>query len=84
MRTCVACRKRQPRADLDRIVLDSNGCPVIDGLKTAPGRGAYVCRDAACRERLQKRGALRKALRRVSPVPPMAGFRPGPDAEGKR
>jgi hypothetical protein len=72
MRTCVVCRKRHPKAGLDRIVLDSKGYPVLDVLKRAPGRGAYVCRDGGCRERLQERGVLKKALRSLSPRRPVA------------
>lgn len=74
VRTCIACRKKMPKTDLDRIVLDPEGRPVFDRLKRAAGRGVYVCRNPVCRKILGKRAGLRKALRIASPVMPLPHF----------
>jgi predicted RNA-binding protein YlxR (DUF448 family) len=36
---------------------------VVDGTATAPGRGAYVCAEAACLARVLRGGRLGHALR---------------------
>ena len=46
-RTCVACRQRRPQAELLRLVLAPEGWRA-DPRRRLPGRGAYVCRLAAC------------------------------------
>ena len=52
MRTCVACREKKPKKDLVRILLnDENGLTVdLTGKKN--GRGAYVCLNSKCAEKL--------------------------------
>jgi predicted RNA-binding protein YlxR (DUF448 family) len=49
------------RDDLVRLVRTTGGTVVLDAAGTAPGRGAYVCRDEVCLERARRRlaGALR-------------------------
>ena len=47
-----------------RLVRAADGRVRVDAL--APGRGAYVCRDAECRERALKPGRLAHAFRRPS------------------
>jgi len=47
-----------------RLVRGSDGRVRIDG--SGPGRGAYVCREAECRERALKPGRLTHAFRRPS------------------
>ncbi|NCD25581.1 MAG: YlxR family protein [Deltaproteobacteria bacterium] len=56
VRMCVICRRRFPKNELDRFT-----CPVhgeltltadISGKK--PGRGFYLCRDAACRNKFER------------------------------
>ena len=55
-RTCVVCRQRFPKEELERYVcpeilqeLVENG-PVPDPKKQLPGRGFYVCVQDRCRE----------------------------------
>jgi len=62
-RTCVACRGKAAKRDLLRVVRAPDGTVRIDPGGKAPGRGAYVHRDAACAEVATKRGALARALR---------------------
>jgi predicted RNA-binding protein YlxR (DUF448 family) len=49
------------KEELVRLVRSSDGTVVLDPRGDAPGRGAYVCRDAACLQRARRRlaGALR-------------------------
>jgi uncharacterized protein len=61
-RTCVGCRETSPKGVLLRIVHTAAGVqPDPDG--TAPGRGAYVHRRAACLEAAGAEGVLARALR---------------------
>jgi predicted RNA-binding protein YlxR (DUF448 family) len=63
-RTCAACRARQPQAALLRIARRPDGTVAIDGTGArGPGRGAYLCRRAACVAQAEKRRALSRALR---------------------
>jgi len=51
-----------------RLVRAADGRVSADA--TAPGRGAYVCHDAECRERALKPGRLAHAFRRPSDARP--------------
>jgi uncharacterized protein len=44
------------------VVRSPAGVVGLDPTGRAPGRGAYVCLDPACREAALKKGALRRAL----------------------
>jgi predicted RNA-binding protein YlxR (DUF448 family) len=44
------------------VVRSPTGVVGLDPTGRAPGRGAYVCPEPACREAALKRGALRRAL----------------------
>ena len=46
-RMCVVCRRRQGKRALVRVARTADGV-VIDETGKGPGRGAYVCRSAAC------------------------------------
>jgi predicted RNA-binding protein YlxR (DUF448 family) len=62
-RSCVACRATRDKRELVRIVRCSTGAIEVDPTGKEPGRGAYLCRQAACWEEALKRGRLSKALR---------------------
>lgn len=47
-RSCVACRSKRPKRDLVRIVRTPEGQVKPDLSGRMNGRGAYLCRDAAC------------------------------------
>jgi predicted RNA-binding protein YlxR (DUF448 family) len=49
------------------VVRTPGGATVVDATGRAPGRGAYVCDDAACKEAAMAKGALRRAL--AVPIP---------------
>jgi uncharacterized protein len=61
-RTCVGCRTKQEKNQLVRIVGTPEGA-AVDGTKTAPGRGAYVCDNDVCWRTAAQKGTLARALR---------------------
>jgi predicted RNA-binding protein YlxR (DUF448 family) len=62
-RTCVGCRTKGPKATLLRVARLPDGSVVVDPAGRAPGRGAYVHREAACVDAALERGALWRMLR---------------------
>lgn len=53
MRTCIACRAVKPKRELIRIV--KNGTEIsLDRTGKMDGRGAYICDDAECLNKLKK------------------------------
>lgn len=54
MRMCLGCRQMKPKRDLIRIVTPKEGETHIDPTGKSNGRGAYLCKDAACLDALQK------------------------------
>jgi predicted RNA-binding protein YlxR (DUF448 family) len=64
VRTCVGCRGRGGKAELIRLVRTPDGVRV-DRNGRAPGRGAYLHAEPACRDAAFRRGALARALRTV-------------------
>jgi predicted RNA-binding protein YlxR (DUF448 family) len=61
MRMCVACREMRAKKDLMRVVRTETGL-VLDRSGKLNGRGAYLCRDAACLQKAIKTRALERAL----------------------
>ncbi len=59
---CVACREMRAKKDLMRIVRTAEGKLVPDTTGKMNGRGAYLCRDAACMNKAIKTRALERAL----------------------
>jgi predicted RNA-binding protein YlxR (DUF448 family) len=64
----VACRTGRPKRELLRVVRTPDRRVVIDATGRLSGRGAYVCRDAACLKTAIEKGALARALE--TPLPP--------------
>lgn len=62
-RMCVACREMKDKRGLLRVVKSPDGVIAIDATGKAPGRGAYLCADAACLKRAKKAHNLEKALK---------------------
>ena len=61
MRTCIACRECKPKRELVRIV-KSNDQIFLDRTGKANGRGAYVCDQVECFEKLKKGKMLNRAF----------------------
>ena len=62
MRMCVGCREMKPKRELLRVVRSPEGDVAFDRVGKAPGRGAYVCKDAACLAKAVKTKALDRQL----------------------
>ena len=58
---CVACREMRAKKDLMRVVCTEDGLK-LDRTGKLSGRGAYLCRDAACMEKAVRTRALERAL----------------------
>lgn len=61
MRMCVACREMRAKKDLIRVVRTEDGLK-LDRTGKINGRGAYLCRDAACLSKAIKIRALERTL----------------------
>ena len=68
MRQCVGCREMKAKKELIRVVRSPEGAVSLDFRGKLPGRGAYVCPDAACLARARKARALERAF--SAPLPP--------------
>jgi predicted RNA-binding protein YlxR (DUF448 family) len=61
-RTCVACRQAGAKAGLVRVVRTPHGEVRVDLSGKLGGRGAYLCRRAACIEQALRQKKLGRAL----------------------
>jgi len=61
-RTCVACRTARAKRDLVRVVRTPSGTVELDETGRANGRGAYLCRDAACWSAAASKRIIERAL----------------------
>jgi hypothetical protein len=48
MRTCIFCRKKQPKKDMIRLVLNQEDKPIVDTSGKQSGRGANLCANIDC------------------------------------
>ena len=62
-RSCIACGRKAPKADLLRVVRTPEGAVRADPAGRSNGRGAYLCRQAICWEKGVARRALERSLR---------------------
>ena len=62
MRMCVGCREMKPKPELIRVVRAPEGEVSLDPVGKKPGRGAYVCRNAACLQRAIRQKQLERQL----------------------
>ena len=62
-RTCIACRQAKDKRELVRVVRTPEQNVVVDITGKANGRGAYVCRQAACWEKGLTKERLAQALK---------------------
>ena len=61
MRTCIACKACKPKKELIRIVRSEDGV-FLDRTGRKNGRGAYICDDLKCVEKLKKGRLLNRAF----------------------
>ncbi len=67
-RQCVGCREMKEKRALIRVVRSPEGEISLDFRGKKPGRGAYVCPDAACLRKARKSRALERAF--SAQIPP--------------
>ena len=62
LRTCMGCNEKKPKKELIRIVKNKDDEIFIDKTLKADGRGAYICNNTECLERVIKSKRLEKVL----------------------
>ena len=62
LRTCAVCREVHPKRSMSRLVRRSDGSVILDVTGKAPGRGTYLCDQAACREPRRLAEGVERAL----------------------
>ena len=63
-RTCIGCNTVKDKRELIRIVKDKEGNISIDRTGKANGRGAYLCDNIECFEKMIKAKRLERAFER--------------------
>ena len=61
-RQCIGCLTSRPKKELVRVVRAPSGEISIDPVGKKPGRGAYLCPDAACLAKAKKKKALERCF----------------------
>ena len=61
-RTCMGCNVKKDKKELIRIVKNNNNEITIDKTGKLEGRGAYICDDIACLEKVVKSKRLEKVF----------------------
>lgn len=64
MRMCIVCRQMYDKSVLTRIVCGMDGAVVVDHGGKLHGRGAYICKNDQCTDRLIKQKALSRTFHR--------------------
>jgi predicted RNA-binding protein YlxR (DUF448 family) len=67
LRTCIGCGEGKPKKELLRIVKTPEGEIMLDPCGRKNGRGAYICRNAACMEKAAKTRGLDRSFRENVP-----------------
>ena len=62
MRQCIGCREMHEKRALIRAVRSPEGEISLDFKGRAPGRGAYLCPNAACLQKARRSRALERAF----------------------
>lgn len=62
LRRCIGCNTSKDKRELIRVVRNAEGEISIDTTGKKPGRGAYICKDAACLKLARKGKKLDKAF----------------------
>lgn len=62
MRKCTGCGEMKPKKELVRVVKSPESEISLDLTGKKNGRGAYVCKDAACLKKAQKAKRIERAF----------------------
>ena len=61
-RTCMGCNEKKEKQQLIRVVKNKQNEIKIDKTGKMEGRGAYICNNVACLDRVKKSKRLEKVL----------------------
>lgn len=61
-RTCMGCNLKKDKKELIRLVFNKNNEMFIDETGKAQGRGAYICNDVKCLDKLIKTKRLERVF----------------------
>ncbi len=61
-RTCMACNQKKDKKELLRIVKNKENIVSVDQTGKQEGRGAYICKNIECLEKVIKSKRLEKVL----------------------
>ncbi|MBN2851588.1 MAG: YlxR family protein [Clostridia bacterium] len=67
LRMCVACREKMPKKQLIRIVKTKENGILVDVTGKVSGKGAYICKETECLEKVQKTKFLSKFFEQEVP-----------------
>ena len=62
LRTCMGCNEKKSKKEMIRIVKNKEGYISIDKTGKKDGRGAYICNQSSCLDKVIKSKRLEKAL----------------------
>ncbi len=62
LRTCMGCNEKKPKKELVRIVRNKEDKLSVDITGKAEGRGAYICNNINCLEKVIKTKRLERVL----------------------
>lgn len=57
-RQCLGCNQHKPKVTLIRVVRTPEGDVTLDVTGKKSGRGAYICKNAACLKKARKSGRI--------------------------
>lgn len=63
MRQCIGCGQMKDKRQLVRIVKTPEGAIVLDTTGKQNGRGAYICNERECLQKIQKVRALDRSFK---------------------
>ncbi|AKL95435.1 nucleic-acid-binding protein [Clostridium aceticum] len=67
LRKCIGCNEMKGKKELIRIVCNKQGEINVDLTGKAHGRGAYICNNKPCFEKIKKSKALNRAFQSEVP-----------------
>ena len=62
LRTCMGCNEKRPKKELIRIVKQKDGNVELDKTGKMEGRGAYICNNIECLDKVIKTKRLERTL----------------------
>ncbi len=63
LRKCLGCDEMKSKKEMLRVIRPVEGEVFLDITGKKNGRGAYICKDAACFEKARKKKALERSLK---------------------